>query len=201
MEDEKDAELVEKLKTQIRSDIKKQHCYVRGKDKEGHSLLIVHSRTDKHTVDEEFVTMLVYIMERAIACTEFLSRGRKEKLLVVLDFATFKSSLSPPMSGIKPLASILQSKYSERLKNLVIIDPPFWMRTMYGLIKPFLDPVTKAKFIVASGAKKKLEVISTYINPEDAMPFMHPDGKLTGEVDLEQFLQKVPFHSLYDDAV
>ena len=200
LEDEKDAAEVEKIKAMITTDIKKQHCYVRGKDKDGRALLVIHPRTDKHTVDEEFVAMMVYIMERAAAATEFTSRGIQEKLLVVLDFGTFKSSLAPPMSAIKALSAILQSRYSERLKNLVILDPPFWMRTMYGLIKPFLDPVTKAKFIVATGGKKKTETISAHVNPEDATPLMLPEGKLVGEVDLDRFLNTVPFHCLYDDA-
>lgn len=191
---------MEKLKSQVITELKKQSCYVRGKDKEKHALLIVHPRTDKHTVDEEFVAMLVYIMERAIASTEFVSRGVQEKILVVLDFGTFRSSLAPPLSATKGIASILQHMYSERLKNLVIIDPPFWLRTMYSLIKPFLDPHTKAKFIVASGAKKKLETISTYANAEDVMPFMLPEGKLVGDVDHNRFLKVVPFHCLYDEV-
>jgi hypothetical protein len=199
-DNEDDQQAVEKLRKQIDEDLKKQSCFVRGKDKDGRALLVVGSRTNKNTVDEEFVNMLIYIMERAIATTEFISRGVQEKILVVLDFGTFSRALAPPLSAVKGIASILQSKYSERLKNLVIIDPPFWMRTMYGLLKVLLDPTTKAKFIVATGSKKKAETISTYIDASQAMPFLLPDGKLVGEVDLVHFLNQVPFHTLYDEV-
>lgn len=198
-ENEDESQFVEKLRGMIKNDLAKQSVCVRGKDKLGHALLVMRSRTSKDTNDEEFVETLVYIMERAIAATEYISRGKQEKILVVLDFGTFSRALSPPMSGIKQIASILQTKYSERLKNLVIIDPPFWMRTIYGILKPFLDPHTKAKFIVATGNKKKLEVISAHIEPEQAAPWLMPDGKLEEEVDLDRFMKVIPFHCLYDD--
>ena len=140
----------------------------------------------------------IYLMERAIAATEFVSKGVQEKIVVVLDFGSFKASLSPPMSAVKAIASILQTKYSERLKGMIIIDPPLWMRTAYGVIKPFLDPTTKAKFLIASGDKKKLEAVSGYVEPAQAMPWLLPSGKLGTEVDLEHFLKTVPFHCLYD---
>lgn len=180
--------------------MKKQLAYVRGKDKDDRALLVVHPRTDKTTVDEDFVTNLIFIVERAAAVTEYESRGKEEKIIVVLDFGTFSSSLSPPMSAVKGIVGVLQSKYSERLKNLVILDPPLWLRTLYGLIKPFLDPITKAKFIVASGSKKKHEVLASLISEDQAMPFMLPNGKLVGEVEIDRFLKDVPFHRLYDEV-
>ncbi|GAX24375.1 hypothetical protein FisN_4Lh498 [Fistulifera solaris] len=199
-ETEEEAQFVEKLKASITSEMKKQLAYVRGKDKENRALLVVHPRTDKSTVDEDFIANLIFIVERAAAVTEFSSRGKEEKLIVVLDFGTFSSSLSPPMSAVKGIVGVLQSKYSERLKNLVILDPPLWMRTLYGLIKPFLDPITKAKFIVATGAKKKHEVLASLISDDQAMPFMLPNGKLVGDVEMDRFLKTVPFHCLYDEV-
>ena len=85
------------------------------------------------------------MMERAIACTEFISAGAEEKITVMFELYTFKSSLAPTWGAIKQMASILQNCYSERLKGLIIIDPPLWARTMYGLLKPFLDPGEKDK--------------------------------------------------------
>jgi hypothetical protein len=200
LDNEADEEAVQKLRSQIVDDVNKQPAFVRGTDKSGRALLLLRDRTAKVTIDEEFIVTQIFIMERAIAATEYASRGVEEKILVVLDFGSFKSSLAPPLSAVKAVASILQSKYSERLKNLIVIDPPFWMRTMYGMIKPFLDPTTKAKFIVASGDKKKQEVIAELVDPAQAMPWMLPSGKLVEEVDLEHYVQVVPFHCLYDEA-
>lgn len=123
----------------------KQKVFVRGVDKQGRALMIMHSREHKGTVDEEFIVAQIYMMERAIACTEFISAGAEEKITVVFELYTFKSSLAPTWGAIKQMASILQNCYSERLKGLIIIDPPLWARTMYGLLKPFLDPGEKDK--------------------------------------------------------
>ena len=197
-DNEEDEQSVEKLKSQILSDLIKQESCVRGKDKSGHALLLLRSRTAQDTSEDEFVVTQIYMMERTIAATEYTSRGVQEKIVVVLDFGMFNSSLAPPLSSVKEIASILQTKYSERLKNLVVIDPPLWMRTMYGLIKPFLDHTTKAKFIVATGDKKKEDAIAELIDPSQAMPWMLPSGELSEEWDLQRFVTVVPFHCLYD---
>ena len=189
-----------KYKNSIAKDLKLQTAVVRGKDKQNRALVLIFPRTSAETTDDEFVLTQLYTMERAIACTEIASEGREEKVLAVLDFSSFQSKYAPSLQAVKSLVSILQTKYPERLKNLVVIDPPFWMRSVYALIKPFLDPETRAKFILASGSKKKVQIISEFVDDEHAMPFMIPTGKLTSEIDLDHFLTRVPFHSLYDDA-
>jgi CRAL/TRIO domain len=136
-------------------------------------------------------------VERAIAVTETHSEGALEKIMVVLDFKTFKSSLAPSWNAIKRVATILQNRYPERLKKLVVIDPPFWMRTMYSLLNPFLDPETKAKFVVVSGDHKKQTVLSEFIDVEQAMPWMLPKGKLVDPVDIGSYLKQVPFCQAY----
>lgn len=192
-----DQEQADKIRKEVKSDLFKQKVYVRGIDKQGRALMIMHSREHEGTIDEEFIVAQIYMMERAIACTEFISAGAEEKITVVFELYTFKSSLAPSWGAIKQMASILQNCYSERLKGLIIIDPPLWARTMYGLLKPFLDPVTRAKFLVATGDKKKLQIVGEAISEDQAMPFLLPSGKLTDEVDMDRFLEVVPFHCGY----
>lgn len=182
----------------ISSELWKQKAYVRGRDKDGRSLLIMHARTRPDTVENEFVTTVIYLMERAIAFTEFDSGGEKEKISAVFDFASFNSSLAPGTDAVKRVASILQTAYSERLQKLVIVDPPFWMRTAWGFLKPFLHPVTRAKIVMASGQKSKLSIIGTIVDEREAMPFLLPTGQLIDEVDIDVFTKNVPFHMGYD---
>jgi hypothetical protein len=47
--------------------------------------------------------------------------------------------------------------------------------------------------------KAKKEKLGSLISNEQAMPFMIPEGKLSGEIDPGYFLRKVPFFKLYDD--
>lgn len=194
-------EQAEQIKRMIRNDIVKQKVVVRGYDKQGHAILVVRARTAVDTVDEEFVTTILYAMERAVATTEAHNLGGKEeKIMVVLDFGEFKSSLSPPLPALKTVTSILQHNYPERLYKLVIIDPPLWMRVTYAMLKPFLDPETRAKFIVACGDKQKEEIFPELVSEDQAMPFMLPTGKLVDPEDTEHFVDEVPFHCPYDDV-
>lgn len=197
-ETDEEEDLAAKIRHQISSDLLKQKGYVRGRDKDGRALLILHSRTQVGTVEEEFVLSMIYLMERAIAYTEFDSEGEKEKITAVFDFGSFNASLAPSTDALKRVSSILQNTYSERLQKLVIIDPAFWMRTAWGIFKPFLHPVTRAKFVMAAGIKGKTVIIGEIIEASEAMPFLLPTGQLHDEVFIDIFTKNVPFQCGYD---
>lgn len=188
---------MEKLRTFIRDDLRRQKAYVYGHDKQGHAILIVRSREIIAANEEAFILALLYMMERAIATTESYTKGQQEKIMVVLDFGNFWSYMSPSLTSVKTVARTLQNRYTERLYKMVIIDPPFWMRTMYALVQPFLDPITMAKFIMATGDKAKHQALSGLIDKEQAMSFMLPEGELGNDVDMEKYLTETPFHLGY----
>ena len=191
--------LAAEFRKRIQSDLERQSGVVRGLDKEGRSMIVIRSRTESPVSEDEFVTAMLYIMERAIATVEYASKGAIEKMTVVFDFGKFSASRAPSIAALKRLASTLQHSYPERLKKLVIIDAAFWMRATYGLIQPFLDPETKKKFVMVSGDKQKVQTLTESIDEANAAPWMIPGGKFTEEVVLGHFLEKVPFHMLYDD--
>jgi hypothetical protein len=196
---EDDAMRMEKMASHIKDDLGRQKGYVHGHDKEGRAVLVIRSRQVAVADDEAFVLSVLYSMERAIASTEYYTGGVQEKIIVVLDFGQFSSSLSPSMSAVQTVAKILQNRYTERLFKMVIIDPPFWMRTMYLMIKPFLDPVTTAKFILAAGDRAKHSAVSVLIDTDQAMSFMLPEGKLCNDVDMDHFLYRTPFQLGYGE--
>ncbi len=196
---EKEAQIAKKYRSYISQDLASQMAVVRGHDKDERAMILIFPRVSADSYsDEAFIITILYTMERAIACTEALSKGRHEKIIAVLYFAHFHFSHSPSLTAVKKLASILQHRYPERLKNLVVIDPPFWIRAMYSLVKPFLDPDTRQKFILASGDKGKQQVLSNLIDIDQAMPFMLPGGRLSDPVDVDRYTSQVPFHCLYD---
>lgn len=191
---------LEKMRAFIQDDLTRQKGYIHGHDNDGRAILVVRSRELAVTDDEAFILALLYLMERAIACTESYTAGKQEKIIVVLDFGNFSSYLSPSMTAVKTVAKTLQYRYTERLHKMVIIDPPFWMRSMYTLVRPFLDPLTTAKFILAAGDQAKHDALAGLIDPDQAMPFMLPEGKLVEKVDLDKFLLETPFQLGYGEA-
>ena len=175
---------------------------VRGHDREDRAVIFAYPRKKASQSNNErddvkpFVETIVYTMSRAVACSEFTSGGHQEKIVCVIDA---QGSSAPSMKACKEGVQALQKNFPGRLKNLIFLNPPFFLMTLYNMIKPFLDPLTKAKFIIVKSDKAKIAAISKLVDVSQAMPTMLPGGTLTSEVDARTYLYDVPFHRLYDD--
>lgn len=197
---EEEKELANEYQAHIRHDLSKQKVVVRGMDKESRAIIIVFPRTCPEAISEDcFINTQLYMIERAIACTEVLSEGREDQIVVVLDFGSLKSSCNPPVKSVRELIWILQNHYPQRLRNLVIVNAPLWMRGFYSVLSPFVDSYTKTKFRIAKKGDK--QAIQDIIDSDQAMPFLLPNGKLCAHVDTDHFIHNVPFQCLYDEAV
>jgi len=209
----------------------KQPFFVRGHDKEHRAVVVKMGRQSPETDHDAFVTTHLYVAERVIACSEFLSRGRQEKVVAVMDFDGYSSSNAPPIMTLKKSLELLQSNYPERLKTAVITEPAFWMKALYNVIYPIMSIDTREKIQMAYGKVRmidlnnflvckillhdvsltllflfllfyalwqaKREIICAHLEPNQAMPFMMPDGKLESSFDAEVFLKTVPFYTPY----
>eukprot|EP00540_Astrosyne_radiata_P021175 CAMPEP_0116828324 /NCGR_PEP_ID=MMETSP0418-20121206/3595_1 /TAXON_ID=1158023 /ORGANISM="Astrosyne radiata, Strain 13vi08-1A" /LENGTH=327 /DNA_ID=CAMNT_0004457205 /DNA_START=158 /DNA_END=1141 /DNA_ORIENTATION=- len=198
-DNEEDAKLAAHYRQLIESDLPKQFIVIRGKDKEDHPIVLVSTRSTPDTDDEAYVMTRLHAVERVVAVAETVSRGKLEKVVTVLDFGDYKSGHSPPYNAIKQVVVLLQRKYPERLKRLIILDPPLWMRGLFFVIRPFLDPDTREKVFLVRGLDKKIEMFSGMIDKEQATSTLLPDGELTAPVDIQRYMHSVPFHCLYDD--
>jgi 16S rRNA G966 N2-methylase RsmD len=148
-----DIELAEKLKSLVREDLERQLMVVRGSDGESRSIVYKPPRESPTNADENeaYVATQIYTAERAIATTEYISRGQQEKLFVVFSFENYLSSNSVSIAAMKESSRILQRLYPERLEKLVILDPPFWMRAIVALVSPLLSLATRKKMKLVSG--------------------------------------------------
>jgi hypothetical protein len=190
-----DYKLAARRRHRILQGVIEQPIVVRGHDRENNAVLLVLPREHKGKCKETFIDVIIYMIERAVACSEMISRGKSEKIVVVLDA---NNSKAPCFNALKAAVSILQNHYPHRLKNLAILDSPAWLVGAYNLLKPFLDQNTRKKFIVAKGEKQKEASLNVLLEEAQAMPSMLVKGKLTSPVDIKRFLEDVPFGSLYD---
>lgn len=147
---EEDAKVAEKYRAYIEDELSNQIMVVRGMDRESHAMVIKMPRESPETNEDAFITAQLYIAERAIAATEMISQGEKEKVIAIFEFGTYSSSNAPPLRVMRAMTQILQHNYPERLYHLVILDPPFFMRSIYILIHPFLSADTSEKVIMIS---------------------------------------------------
>ena len=143
-----DKELAESYRRLIREDLSQQTVVVRGRDMDGRPIVLVQERTVPPTDTKGFLLTRLYILERALAAAECLSN---EKVVTVADYGNYQSSNSPSITVIKEAVVLLQSCYPERLKRLIMLDPPFWARTAYNAVYPFLMEETRQKFMLVSG--------------------------------------------------
>jgi hypothetical protein len=147
---EEDAKVAEKYCSYLEEEMSKQVMAVRGKDRDERAIAIKMPRESSETNEEAFITAQLYIAERVIAATEYISEGKEEKVVAVFEFSNYSSSNAPPFRVMRSMAQILQHNYPERLCHMCILDPPFFMRTIFKLIHPFLSRDTKEKVIMLS---------------------------------------------------
>ena len=162
-ETHEEKELADKYRAHIQHESSNKRLWsLRGMDKESRAMILVFPRTCPETitsVDLLFLNFQLFMIERAIACTESLSQGKEDQIVVILDFGNLKSSCAPSCKVMKQLIWILQNHYPQRLRNLLITFAPFRMRGIYKVFSPSVDPYTKTKFRMASGDKQKVEAI------------------------------------------
>eukprot|EP01102_Stenamoeba_stenopodia_P018998 TRINITY_DN7059_c0_g1_i1.p1 TRINITY_DN7059_c0_g1~~TRINITY_DN7059_c0_g1_i1.p1 ORF type:complete len:292 (+),score=74.03 TRINITY_DN7059_c0_g1_i1:242-1117(+) len=143
-------------------DIEKQlrvgKMYLKGHDKGGRPILYTKKRVENtENIDFELQTkQLVYMMEKAIR----LMKPGNETWVWIVDLNGYSMSNSAPMDVTKRLLHILATCYPERLYKCFLVDAPWIFSTLWKIVSPCLDPVTKAKIhwvegSAADGSKKQ----------------------------------------------
>jgi hypothetical protein len=124
---------------------------------------------------------LIYSLEETIESMD--SSAGIEKMCLIADFEV-ESKLqkkSPDQTTVaRNFLSFLQNHYPERLGICFALNPPWYIRVLYTIISPFMDPVTKKKihFVNGDHAHIKKELLQ-YID-EDQLE-KHYGGSRKGE--------------------
>ena len=150
---------VQKLRTEFRevvlSDLNRQGVVIVDAPPESisgstnHAVLLRGSRTSVGANEEEYWTGQMYMVERSNASLEYVSLGAREKMNSILDYEGFGSGASPPIQWSLSSVRKLGHLYPERMQQLVIVGPPFWMRSLMYIIKALLPKSTEDRIGVA----------------------------------------------------
>lgn len=183
----------------ICDELDKQMMAVVGVDEESRAIVFKGTRTNSSTDVRGYFIVQVYVAERAMALTEVASRGRQDRLYCIFDFADYSSQHAPPTLALRGALVDLQAMYKERLYQLVVLDPPFFLNLIYNVISPFLDPVTRKKIKMASGQAERSGVVHGSPVRERALSFLLLDtDEYDYGVQVETFLHEISFHEYYD---
>ena len=124
--------------------------YVRNHDKDKRAILYMYPVRENTNDPKNNIMHLVYQIERAIACTE---KNGLEKMVIIMDFENWTMKKQTPMEVTKKTIHVLQECYVERMSKVYMTNAPLIFRTFWSIVKPFLDPVTKAKVVFCSNKK------------------------------------------------
>ena len=182
---------------------------VRGHDREDRAIFFAFPRkttrkSDNRSEEDAFVDSILYTVERAVACSEFVSVGRQDQIVCVVNT---KGGSCPSFKTLQAAIGVMQRFYPARLKHCFVLHAPYLVTALFKMLKPFMDPVTASKFIFPSGSKSSHNkgggnhpsLVSELIDESQAMPVLMPGrGRLSPNVSVDRFLYDVPFHELYD---
>ena len=144
-------ERMEKFRDQVENEYKLQESYVSGFDKQKRAILVKMHRTSPNSVSADHVIHTVYLVERAIACTEIASEGKEEMILSFCDFEKYSRVNIPSSSETRKTFQVLQDYYPERLEHHVIIWvsggglSKLLIKAVWKIVKVFLDQKTRDK--------------------------------------------------------
>ena len=129
------------------TELSKQPMIVRGYDKLNHAILLILGRSSRSTNKEAFINAHLYMIERAIACTEHATGGDVDKIAVIVNCADFE--YVPPTKLLKDFFQTMETHYTKQLAYLALIDAPVLIRSVWFIIKPFIHPdvVELIKFV------------------------------------------------------
>ena len=93
-----------------------------------------------------------------------------ERMTIIADFDTENklAKKSPDQNTVaRQFLGFLQNHYPERLAKAIALNPPWYIRLLFTLISPFMDPVTKKKihFLNGDAAYVKKELLQ-YIDED-----------------------------------
>lgn len=153
------------------------HCLI-GEDKNGFPIYWEKSglisqkfgeAKKNHTVSD-FVSMHIRTMELMTLRLKVQSEkhGKPiEKLLFILDAGGLSLSIDfDIISYLRQFIVIDQTYYAERLNKLIILNSPWYIGGIFNLVRPFIDPVSREKFVFVPAADT-LTVLREYINDDN----------------------------------
>lgn len=127
--------------------------YRNGSDKLGRPVMFIKPSYNPNTVEYRLKS-LIYSLEECIESMD-ASKG-VEKICLIADFETeskLQKKSADQTTVAKNFINFLQNHYPERLGVCFALNPPWYMRLLYSLVSPFMDPVTKKKIHFVNGNK------------------------------------------------
>lgn len=90
-----------------------------------------------------------HVADRELALQDPLLRQTGQWVLV-MDMSGYSSKNSPPFNVSMETLRIFQNHFPERAKRIIVLDAPIVFNALWRVLKSFIDPVTRPKFVFLS---------------------------------------------------
>mmetsp|Transcript_4493 Transcript_4493/g.11584 ORF Transcript_4493/g.11584 Transcript_4493/m.11584 type:complete len:328 (+) Transcript_4493:46-1029(+) len=142
IEEDEDVKLAKTYSDFIIDDLRRQPMIVCGFDDNDRSIVYKPPRksSDRDNPDAEkaFLLTQIYTAERAIATSDFRTKGKEDRHTVIFDFKDYDQNNTPGSSATITMVKVLQRCYPERLGVLIIASPSFWVKAAVSIVRVFL---------------------------------------------------------------
>lgn len=170
--------------------------YVQGYDRDGRSTFVFEPHRVTNHDDEWTLKQHVYTLERAIAC----SKAPDQTVNAVVNFKGFSVRHHAPPTHIgQQFLTTLRHHYTGHVHRIVIVDAPLTFWCLWTLFQPFIGRKTKHKIQFVSSEVQKRRVLGELYEPNQATPWMLPDGTKTREWNAKEYLLDTPFDRAFDE--
>jgi len=145
--DKRNSELHATIRERLEERFAAGSSVIRGYSKSGRALFLNFPRFETTFEEEYYIKGNIYMLERALACTEKKTNGVKTKVVMFYDYNQYSLKNNPPTAYINRLLSDLRDHWPERLEHVILVDTPFIFRAFWSIVKLFIDPVTKGNSV------------------------------------------------------
>lgn len=180
----------------LRKEYERHPTLVAGHDKQKRVILHRRCRLVAEVDEEEFYLLFLYMCDRAVSCTEILTKGREEKIHIMMDYNTWVPVARRPAAIVKQSLSMMQKLCFERIGLIYMIDPRTFTYMAFTVLSPLLPKVFREKVCMVSGKKQKDKVFESF-DPHNATPTMLENGTLLEGADIQSYLLNIPMLNDY----
>jgi len=180
------------MKEDITAEMGRQVQVLRGQDKLGRAVLYKLPRTVGGTTEQSYTRVQLYVAERSAAVTEFVSGGKQATVCAIFSLKGSGGG-GPSLGWQMTLVKLAQKLYPGRMGNVLICDAAFMVRQIFNVIRPLLSSSLKETTAMVTGKEKEKRLSALLEDPD----VFTNDGTLKEAVDMEKYLNEVPFHCSY----
>jgi CRAL/TRIO domain len=185
-------------------------AYVQGYDTCGRStLLFIPRNTSDFNKPEQNLLGHIWTMEKAIACT----KSKDRTINVVADFNDFSLYYhSPPLSLGKTVMTTLRKHYVGQIHRIFLVNVPTTFSILWTISKPFAGTKTRRKIVLIGGNQKLVNFdelsinasqtkisLCQYYTAKQSTPWMVKDGQKRKKLNVDNYINQIPFDHAFDD--